>query len=262
MRHLRCAQTHDRWKAYFPEYPFKELFEMPLDMIATPLSASPLAGECTREWSKKVTRKLSSVATTMTVVGLLGLTGIHIAQAQTAPKSTRIRGEIVSLSGDNLVVHRNSGGTVTIVLAADAKVGAFKRMKLSDIEAGSYIGTAAMTGVDGKMTATEVHVFPPEARGTGDGHRPFDLGPKSTMTNGNVDSVLKGRTGNVLQISYKGGVSDVTVPPNVPVVGFILATRADLSAGKKVLVTATQAADEAYSSKQVMVEKDGVAPPM
>ena len=156
---------------------------MPLDMIATPLSTSPLAGQFARGLTKKVTRNLSSVASAMTLMGVLGLTGIHVAQAQTPAKSARIRGEIVSLTGDNLVVHRNSGDTVTIVLAADAKVGAFKRMKLSDIEAGSYIGTAAMTGVDGKMTATEVHVFPPAARGTGDGHRPFDFGPKSTMTN-------------------------------------------------------------------------------
>lgn len=240
---------------------------MPLDIRVTSSSSpfSPAYRPAIRLASgltQKASRKLSAGVSAITLMGVLSLTAMHAAQAQTPAKSARIRGEIVSLQGDNLVVHRNSGDTVTIVLAADAKVGAFKRMKLSDIEAGSYIGTAAMTGVDGKMTATEVHVFPPSARGTGDGHRPFDFGPKSTMTNGNVDSVLKGRTGNVLQVSYKGGVSDVTVPPNVPVVGFISASRADLSAGKKVLVTATPGADKTYTSKQVMVEKDGVAPPM
>lgn len=210
----------------------------------------------------QVMGKLAAAVSAMSFIGIVGLSGMQAAHAQTVAKTARIRGEIVSLQGDNLTVHRNSGDTVTIALAPDAKIGAFKRMKLSDIEAGSYIGTAAMTGVDGKMTATEVHVFPPSARGTGDGHRPFDLGPKSTMTNGNVDSVLKARSGNVLQVSYKGGVSDITVPPNVPVVGFIGASRTDLSAGKKVLVTATPATGNTYTSKQVMVEKDGVAPPM
>jgi len=34
--------------------------------------------------------------------------------------------------------------------------------------------------------AVEVHVFPEEMRGTGEGSRPFDLRPNSTMTNATV----------------------------------------------------------------------------
>ena len=60
--------------------------------------------------------------------------GSALAQAPAA-KVTRIRGEIVSLSGDTLVVHRNSGDNATVTLAPDLVVGAVKRIKLSDIEA-------------------------------------------------------------------------------------------------------------------------------
>jgi hypothetical protein len=183
------------------------------------------------------------------------------AQAPAA-KVTRIRGDIVSLNGDTLVVHRNSGDTVSVALAPDLSIGAVKKIKLSDIKPGSFIGTAATTGVDGKMTATEVHVFDESARGTGEGHRAFDLGPNSTMTNANVDSVLKSTSGNVLQLSYKGGTNTVTVPADVPVVSFIKADRSDLTAGKKVIVTASPAAGGAFTAQRILVEKDGVAPPM
>jgi hypothetical protein len=184
-----------------------------------------------------------------------------LAQAPAA-KITRIRGDIVSLNGNTLVVHRNSGDTVSITLAPDVQIGAVKRIKLSDIKPGSFIGTAATTGVNGEMTATEVHVFDESARGTGEGHRAFDLGPNSTMTNANVDSMVTSTSGNVLQLSYKGGTNTVTVPANVPVVSFIPADRADLTAGKKVIATAAAAAGGVLTAQRILVEKNGVVPPM
>lgn len=183
------------------------------------------------------------------------------AQAPAA-KVTRLRGSIVSFQDDTLTVHRNSGDTVTVALPAAVSIGAVRNIHLADIKPGSFIGTAATTGVDGKMTATEVHVFAESARGTGEGHRAFDLGPNSTMTNANVDSVVQSTSGNVLQLSYKGGSNTVTVPANVPVVEFIAADRSDLSAGKKVIVTAAADAAGKLTAQRVLVEKNGVVPPM
>jgi hypothetical protein len=195
--------------------------------------------------------------------GVLMLAVASAALAQTpAPKLVRIRGEVVSQSVDTLVVHRRSGDTVNIALKPDLKVGAFKNIQLSDIKPGSFIGTTAMTGTDGKMTATEVHVFAESARGSGEGHRAWDLGANSTMTNANVDTVVQSTEGRVLTLSYKGGSNTVTVPENVPVVTFIDAARTDLTPGKKVLVFATPEQGGAYSAGRVMVEKDGVVPPM
>ena len=151
------------------------------------------------------------------VVAALALSGAALAQAPAA-QVVRLRGNIVSLNGDTLVVHRNSGDTVSVALAPNVTVGAVKNIKLSDIKPGSFIGTAAITGQDGKMTTTEVHVFAESARGTGEGHRPFDLGPNSTMTNANVDSVVQSSNGRELTLSYKGGTNTITVPANVPVV--------------------------------------------
>lgn len=69
-------------------------------------------------------------------------------------------------------------------------------------------------------------------------------------------------SGRDLRLSYKGGSNTVTVPTNVPVVTLIPATRAELTTGKKVFVVATPKTTGVYDGKFVVVEKDGVAPPM
>jgi len=188
---------------------------------------------------------------------------VSVALAQTpAAKPARIRGDIVSVSGDTLTVHRRSGDTVTVDLKSDTPVSAVKNIKLADIKKGSFIGTAATTGTDGKLTATEVVVFPEAMRGSGEGHYDWDLSPNSTMTNANVDQVVTGTDGRDLKLSYKGGNNSVTVPENVPVVTFTSATRTDLLAGKKVFIVATPVKGTEYAAARVVVEKDGVAPPM
>jgi hypothetical protein len=191
----------------------------------------------------------------------LAFAGVALAQTPAA-KPSRIRGDIVSLDGDVLKVHRRSGDTVPIDVKPAVSVSAVKLMQLADIKPGSFVGTTTITGTDGKLTATEVHVFPESARGTGEGHYAWDLGPNSMMTNANVDTVVQGTSGRNLKLSYKGGSNEVTVPPNVPVVTFTPAARTDLTAGKKVFVVATATSQGAFVAQRVVVEKDGVAPPM
>lgn len=82
------------------------------------------------------------------------------------------------------------------------------------------------------------------------------------MTNANVDTVVQGTSGRDLKLSYKGGTNVINVPANAPVVTLIPATRDDLKAGKQVFVVAIHGKDGAYDGNFVVVEKDGVAPPM
>jgi len=163
-------------------------------------------------------------------------------------KPERIRGDIVSFSGETLTVHRKSGDTVSIDVKPDVGVSALKPAKLSDAKVGTYVGTPAITGSDGKLTATSMIVFP------------YDFGPASTMTNANVVSVVTGSSGRELNLSYKGGSSTVTVPPDVPVVTPVLASRTDLTAGKKVFLVVTPGTGGVYDAHVLFVEKDGVAP--
>ncbi|MGF6777241.1 hypothetical protein [Paraburkholderia sp. GAS334] len=192
---------------------------------------------------------------------LATLTLACVSFAQTSDvKPERIRGEIVSLRGDVLKVHRRSGGTVSIEVKPDVAVTALKVVKLSDVKVGSYVGTPAIAGPDGKLTATSVLLFPEAARGTQEGHFAYDFGPNSTMTNANVDSLVTAASGRELKLSYKGGSNTVTVPENVPVVTFAQATRADLTSGKKVIVVVTPAQHGVFEAHVVLVEKDGVVP--
>jgi hypothetical protein len=190
-----------------------------------------------------------------------GLLVAGIADAENAAP-TRIRGDIVSHTADTLMIHRRTGDTVTLHLGPNIPIAAVRKMTLADIKPGSFIGTAAKTDARGKLIAQEVVVFPESARGTGEGHYAWDLGPKSSMTNANVDAMLKSTSGSDLHLSYKGGTTTVTVPPNVPIVTFVPATADDLIVGKKIFAIAVVDPMNHYIAQRIVVERDGVVPPM
>lgn len=82
------------------------------------------------------------------------------------------------------------------------------------------------------------------------------------MTNANVDAIVERADGRNLHLSYQGGARIVTVPLSTPIVTFIPATRSDLIAGKKVFVVATAKPAGEFAAQRIVVEKDGVVPPM
>lgn len=186
------------------------------------------------------------------------------AHAQTPPPTTptRIRGTIKSLDGNTLSVATREGPVVQIKLNDNFTVGSLKKLELSAITPGSYIGTAAEPGPDGELVALEVLVFPEASRGAGEGHYAWDLTPKTTMTNANVEASVAGNTGNVLTLTHKNGTTKVRVPPDVPIVTPQPATRDDLKPGRAIFSIAAKAVDGTLSAARVTVEKDGVAPPM
>ena len=75
-------------------------------------------------------------------------------------------------------------------------------------------------------------------RGTGDGHRPYDMGPNSSMTNGTVEQAgaVTGAQGRTLSVKYKDGEQRIVVPPQVPIVTFEPGRRDDLKAGAHVVM--------------------------
>ncbi|RON11500.1 hypothetical protein BK659_00745 [Pseudomonas brassicacearum] len=172
-----------------------------------------------------------------------------------------VRGEITGVSADVLEVHANSGDNVTIQLTKDTQVRAVTLANIEDIKPGSYIGTAAIPQADGSLKALEVHVFPPEMAGTGDGHRPFDLVKGSSMTNGSVGDLVVSN-GRILTVNYKGGQQTILVPEDVPIVNLTPGDRSLLKVGVKVVLFATQSADGTLTAQSISAGKGGVAPPM
>jgi hypothetical protein len=191
----------------------------------------------------------------------LCLAVVHPAAGQ-ATSTVRVRGEIVAVTADSLTVRGRDGNPVVLLLKPDTPVLTVKNVPFSSIKQGVFIGTATRSAPDGSLVALEVVVFPEAARGTGEGHYGWDLLPGSSMTNANVDSVVEGVQGSALTLSYKGGSQKVTVPSGVPVVTVIPASRGDLLVGKKVFAVVSAGENDAPTAARVIVEKDGVAPPM
>jgi hypothetical protein len=184
------------------------------------------------------------------------------AIAQQPPSPTRVRGTIEGVDGDMLVVKSRAGEDFRLRMTADMRVVGIAKISLSDIKVGSFIGTTTVPGPDGAQNAVEVHVFPEDMRGTGEGSRPFDLRPNSTMTNATVAQTVAGNDGHTLLIKYKDGEKKVVVSPETPVVTYVPADKSELKAGAKVIAAMKKLPDGSYETNRVSVGRDGLTPPM
>lgn len=209
---------------------------------------------------------LRQLAASLTFLAVLPL-----AWAQTSAPSNptvRVRGTIEKVEPASITVKERSGEVITLVRPADMAVSEVLPLKLADIRPGSYVGTAAMPQADGTQLALEVLVFPEAARGTGEGHFPWDLQPQSTMTNATVADLVAAPAsvpgGQKLLLKYKDGEKTVIVPPTAPVVTF-KPGKEDENAlvipGAKVMITA-QVRDGKPTALRMIVGRNGFAPPM
>jgi hypothetical protein len=173
----------------------------------------------------------------------------------------RVRGVIDTADAHSIVVVTRSGDKVTLKLADNAAVTWIEPIAVTAIKPGAFIGTAAVTQPDGTLKALEIQVFPESMRGVGEGHRPWDLGADSTMTNGTVGD-LKVSNGRTLTLTYKGGEQTVFVPENAPVITYAPATPTALQKGAHVIAFVIQNANETLTATRIGVGKDGLVPPM
>ena len=184
------------------------------------------------------------------------------ALAQSAPSDTvRVRGVIDAVDPGDVQVTTNQGEKLTIKLSDDVKVTLIAPIGIEAVTVGAFIGTAAVEQPDGTLRALEIQVFPESMRGAGAGHRPWDLGPGSTMTNGTIGD-LKVADGRHLTLTYQGGEQKVFVPESAPIITFEQGTRDALKPGAHLIASAKREADGALSANRVSVGKDGLIPPM
>jgi hypothetical protein len=183
--------------------------------------------------------------------------GAAIAQQ---PPTTRVRGTIESFDGNVLDVKARDGASVKIKIADGARVTAITRMKLEDIKQGSYIGVAGMPEADGSQRAVSINIFPESARGLGDGFRPYDLQPNSTMTNAAVSEMVQSNDGKTLMVKYKDGEKKIIVTPQTQVSTFGRGSKDDFKPGVKVIVSATKLDDGSLESKAMQYGRDGLQP--
>jgi hypothetical protein len=174
---------------------------------------------------------------------------------------TTLRGAIASVTGDAVTMTSRSGETVTVRLSPETRLVAVVAASAADLKPDSFIGVAAVPEGDG-LKALEVHVFPEAMRGTGEGFRPFDLAPGSTMTNGALQARVGGVDGDRLTVTYKGGSQTVRLPKETPIVAFAPGERADLKPGAAAIARGPKGPDSAIDAAALLVGRDGLTPPM
>jgi len=197
----------------------------------------------------------------LVAVAMLAASTLY-AIAQQSPTPSRVRGTIEAFDGDMLTVKSRTGEDVKLHMTGDVRIVGIIKISLADIKVGSFIGTTTVPGPDGMPSAVEVHVFPEDMRGTGEGSRPYDLRPNSTMTNATVTESVVGNDGHTLQVKYKDGEKKVVVTPETPVVTYVPADKSDLKAGAKVIAFMKKLPDGSFETNRVSVGRDGLTPPM
>lgn len=183
-----------------------------------------------------------------------------------------VRGTVTSVSANQLVL-KSDTGTVTVTLTQPFQVYTRAPSDLSHVRENTFIGVTTVKQSDGSERAAEIHIFPEELRGVGEGSRMMAAdraaGP-SRMTNGNVSASrmtngtatqsrmsngnVSSTNGSSLVVQYAGGSENVTVPPNTPVTELKLSSR-NLAVGDQVAVPVKKGPDGSLTADKAISTK-------
>jgi hypothetical protein len=200
---------------------------------------------------------------------LIGIAAFSLALAISAtfaqqPQTVRVRGTVEAVDGPMITVKSRDGQTIyKVKLTDNAAVRGIVKASLSDIKENSFIGVTGMPQADGSQKAVEVHIFPEPMRGTGEGHRPWDLLPSSTMTNATVAQMVKGVSGDEITLKYKDGEKKIHVAPDTVIVTYLSGDKSELKPGAKIFIAAAnKKEDGSLEAAAVSVGRNGITPPM
>lgn len=178
------------------------------------------------------------------------------------PPPVRLRGIIEAVDGNVVTVKAAGGVDAKVMLADKAVIIAVVKATLAEIKEGTFLGSAAIPQADGTQKAVEVHIFPEEMRGTGEGHRPYPPVANGTMTNGSASgATVSGIEGSTITVKYTGGEKKIIVPPNAPILRYEIGGKADLKPGAHFTVlAATKKPDGTFETSRINVGRDGAVP--
>ena len=192
-----------------------------------------------------------------------GLALACLAWPALAQETVRVRGTIERMDGAAYVVKTRDGQVVKVTLGDKPLFVAMVKASMADIKPGMFVGSTAMPDADGSLKAVEVHIFPEAMRGTGEGHRPWDLKPQATMTNANVEAAVAGVSGQKLTVKYKGGEKTLLVTPETVVVSYAPGDASEVKPGTGIFIAAAEKKpDGTLQTPRITYGKDGLVPPM
>jgi hypothetical protein len=195
------------------------------------------------------------------------------ALAQQSPL-TRIRGTIEAVDLPTLTVKSSAGEVVTVRIADNARVAAMVKASVGDIKPNTFVGVTGIPAADGTEKAYEVHIFPEERRGTGEGRNPFDRGPNSMITNGAVNLrpmpptpgakvQVEGATDQILTVTYKGQEAKIALTPETIIAAYAPGSdRSEQKPGMNITVVTSKRDDGSLEASAVIYGRDGFTPPI
>ncbi|HTA38593.1 MAG TPA: hypothetical protein VK760_05935 [Candidatus Acidoferrales bacterium] len=195
------------------------------------------------------------------------------AGAEASPQQVSLSGTVVSTTPSTLVIDTSSGRK-TVSLNSKSRFFVVSKSSLNDVAEGSFIGTAVAPGADGTFTSTEVHIFAPALRGTGEGFTQMGgsgnhmmanatvrtVAAPNMMANSTVRTVGAAGAGKTITMTFPSGTKTIHIPSNVPVTYIEPGTPALLTRGAHVRVVAI-ANGTVVSARFVLLGKNGMIPP-
>jgi hypothetical protein len=187
----------------------------------------------------------------------LTLLSLSIASAQVV--RVRVRGEVVSLAGNELTLKSPGGDTVKVKLADKLAVVALTKGTHATVKTGSYIAVSSTKGPGDTQVATDVMVILEASRGMLEGQYKWDQGEDSMMTNANISGEVKMTNGTELTLTPKGQSTKILVPAGAAIVQQEVADPSLIVPGARMFFGAVKAQDGSLSTDSVYVGK-GCAP--
>ena len=177
------------------------------------------------------------------------------------PPSVRVSGTVESFDGHVLAIKSAKLGEVKVNLTDNVAVFGVSKATIADVKPGAFIGVGAMPQADGSQRAIQVTVFAEVQRGLGEGFRPWDARPNSTMTNGAVDKTVGSVDGQVMMVKYKGGEQKIVVPPDARILSYAVGDKSELKPGAHVaIIRALKKPDGSLEANRVNVGRGEVVP--
>ena len=200
------------------------------------------------------------------------LTAARVAGAASDP-AVQISGTILSAGAKSLVIATPSGQKAALITSR-TKLFGVDRSSLDKITQDSFIGTTVAPQPDGTYTSTEVHIFEPALRGTGEGFTKMNdsghhmmanstvrtVAQPHMMANSTVRTVGSSASGKTITMTFPSGTKTIRIPSTVPVMYIERANSSMLKQGAHVQVIGDMHSG-LLRARYVIVGEHGLVPP-
>lgn len=194
------------------------------------------------------------------------------AWAQAATPISGVKGKLQKVTAESLDIE-SPKGVEHVKIKQPLTTYGRESSDLSHVTSQSFVGVTSVKQADGKEQAKEIHIFPPELKGAGEGSNMMDQASQSRMTNGSVSStgsrmtngtvssggsrmtngtVQKQGGGQTIVVQYKDGSQTITVPPGTEVTQ-IVPKQQKLEAGDTVYAATEKGPDGTLTTNKVYV---------